>query len=191
VARAGLTPDRVVAEGAAVADDVGLDRLTMAAVAGRLEVRLPSLYKHVDGLDALRRGVSRQALDELAERLSAASVGRSRGEALHAMGTAYRSYAQQHPGRYAATVRAPDPSDAAWSDAGGRVLAVVLSVLDGYGLQGVDAIDATRAVRAALHGYVSLEAAGGFAMDRDTTASFERLVAGLDAALAAAAGTPA
>ena len=180
MARAGLTPDRVVAEGAAVADDVGWDRLTLAEVAHRLGVRLPSLYKHVGGIEELRQGIARLALEELVARLDVPEAAGDR--ALMAMAWAYRDYAHAHPGRYAATLRAPEPSDDAWVQAADRLLSVVMTVLAGYGLEGDDAIDATRALRAALHGFVSLESAGGFAMDRDPTTSFTRMVDGLDAA---------
>ncbi|MEV1143797.1 TetR family transcriptional regulator, partial [Micromonospora sp. NPDC049799] len=60
--RAGLTPQTVVRAAADLADEVGLDRLTLAAVAARLGVALPSLYKHVRGADALhhrRHGLRR------------------------------------------------------------------------------------------------------------------------------------
>ena len=41
--RAGLTPERIIGQAAAVADEVGLDRLTLAAVAQRCGVSLPGL----------------------------------------------------------------------------------------------------------------------------------------------------
>jgi AcrR family transcriptional regulator len=44
--RVGLTHERVVAEAAVVADEVGLESLTLAAVAKRVGVAIPSLYKH-------------------------------------------------------------------------------------------------------------------------------------------------
>jgi Tetracyclin repressor-like, C-terminal domain len=59
----------------------------------------------------------------------------------------------------------------------------VFSVLSGYGLTRADAIDATRALRAALHGFVQLEAVGGFGLPQDVDRSFARLVELLDAAL--------
>src|SRR5205814_2140053 len=112
VPRAGLNAERVAAEAAAVADEVGLDRLTLAAVAQRLGVSLPSLYKHVRGLDGLRRDLSVLSVRELTGVLSAAAVGRSGRDGLVAIAAAYREYARAHPGRAAATVRAPDPGDA-------------------------------------------------------------------------------
>ena len=105
--RAGLSRRAVVTAAAQLADEAGWDRLTLAAVAGRLGVRLPSLYKHIPSLDGLRRDVAVLAVTELGQALSAVAVGRAGPDALRAVAAAYRGYGQRHPGRYAATVRAP------------------------------------------------------------------------------------
>jgi AcrR family transcriptional regulator len=165
-----------VLEAMRVADDVGLDRLTLAEVAARLGVRLPSLYKHVAGLDALRRHVAAAAGRELGATLAEASVGRARVDALLSMADAYREFARRHPGAYAATLRAPDRDDAEHVAAATSVLEVVLAVLAGFGLSGDDAIDATRGLRALLHGFVAIEAAGGFQLPQDIERSYHRLV---------------
>jgi hypothetical protein len=123
------------------------------------------------------------AVTELGAAVSAAAVGRAGSDALRAVAGAYRDYGQRHPGRYAATVRAPAADDAEHTAAAGTVLRVVLAVLAGYGLAGDDAIDATRALRAALHRFVTLEAGGGFGMPTDVDRSFTRLVDGFDATL--------
>jgi AcrR family transcriptional regulator len=183
VPRAGLSRPVVVAAAAELADEVGWDQLTLAGLAARLGVRLPSLYKHIDSLDGLRRDVAVRATAELGAAVSAAAVGRSGADALRALAGAYRGYAQQHPGRYAATVRAAAPDDAEHTAASEAVLHVVLAVLAGYGLGGDDAIDATRALRSALHGFVVLDAGGGFGLPADVDRSFARLVDGFDAAL--------
>src|ERR1700712_2520856 len=75
--RAGLTRDRVAEEAAVLADQVGLGKLTLAALAGRLGVRQPSLYKHIDSLAGLHRDIAVHAKRELGEVLARASVGRS------------------------------------------------------------------------------------------------------------------
>lgn len=183
--RAGLTRDFVVGRAARLADDVGYDRLTLAAVAEQLDVRLPSLYKHVDGLEGLRRDLAVLATRELGDALAEAAVGRSGGAALRGLAEAYRGYARRHPGRYAATVRAPDPAAEDQGEAAAAVLRTVLAVLAGYGLHGDEAIDATRALRSAMHGFVTLESAGGFGLPADVDRSFERLVGALDTAFAA------
>jgi AcrR family transcriptional regulator len=59
--RAGLTETRVLEDAERLADEVGLSQLTLAALAARLGVRQPSLYKHIDGMDGLQRGLAIRA----------------------------------------------------------------------------------------------------------------------------------
>lgn len=174
----------MVEEAERIADEVGLSRLTLAALAERLGVRQPSLYKHIDGMDALQRSIAVRAKRELADTLGRAAVGRSRGDAIVALSFAYRRWALEHPGRYAATQRPAASGDADAEEADRAVVQVALDVLAGYGLSGDDAIDAARALRAALHGFVTLEAGGGFGLPVDVDRSFDRLVRGLESALA-------
>ncbi len=161
--RAGLTRAVIAADAAELADEIGWDQLTLAAVAARFGVRQPSLYKHVAGLAELRRDVSVLAGRELHDELTAAAVGRSGADALQAMAEAYRTFAKKHPGRYAAGVIAPPPGDTEYEQVAEAVVRTVSAVLAGYGLTGDDAIHAIRGLRALMHGFVSLEAAGGFA----------------------------
>ncbi|MFK3982618.1 TetR/AcrR family transcriptional regulator [Micromonospora sp. NPDC050397] len=181
--RAGLTPAIVVAEAARVADEVGLDRLTLAAVAQQLGVTLPSLYKHVRGLDGLAQQLAVRGLDEMTGWATEATVGLSGAAAVRSLAAAYRNYARDHPGSYAATLRAPDPGDPAHVAAADRTVRVIYAVLAGYGLTGDRAVDATRTLRSALHGFVTLEAAHGFGLPQDLDRSFDLLVDALDRAL--------
>jgi len=182
VPRAGLTADIVVDEAARLADEVGFEGLTLAAVAERFDVAVPSLYKHVEGLGALKRAIAVRAMAELGDVLAAATAG-SAGNPLRALAHAYRGYARSHPGRYAATLRAPAPDDTEHSAVADAGLAVVFATLSTYGLNGDEAVDAARSLRAALHGFVSLETAGGFGFPRDVDQSFARLVDAIDVAL--------
>jgi AcrR family transcriptional regulator len=192
VPRAGLSTAVVVAEAAGVADEVGLDKLTLAMVAKRFGVALPSLYKHVPGLDALLQKVSALATAELADEVTVAAAGRAGGDAQRAIADAWRAYAKRHPGRYLAVQRVPDPADPAHVAAGEKVVGAVYAVLRGYGLDGADLVDATRAMRSAVHGFVMLETGGGFGLPQDIDRSFHRLVdlidKGLQNLVASAAG---
>ena len=181
--RAGVTPDRIDRVAADVADEAGLPALTLSAVAAQLGVSVPSLYKHVDGLDGMRRRLTLMSLGELGDRVTTAAVGRARGDALDAVCAAYRDFAAQHPGRYAATVPAPASGDAAHEAGASGVLTPVLAVLAGYGLEEPQIIDAARFVRSTLHGFVALEQSHGFGLPQDVDASFEQVVAALDRAL--------
>jgi AcrR family transcriptional regulator len=181
--RAGLDSQAVVEAAAAVADADGLAQLTLARLAATLGIRTPSLYAHVDGLDDLRVRLGARGARELAAALHLAAAGRARGDALRAVALAYREYAHAHPGTYAAMQIASDREE--FAAAGADVVRLIVAVLRGYGLDGEPAIHAVRAIRSALHGFVSLEREGGFGMPVNVDVSFDHLVTMLDAGLAA------
>jgi AcrR family transcriptional regulator len=186
VPRAGLAPAAVVAAGAALADEVGFASLTMGLLAERVGVKAPSLYKHIASLEALQHGIAIQAKRELSEALARAAVGKSGPDAVRAYAGAWRRWALDHPGRYAATIRAPTADD---EDEDRRVanegLQIMYDVLAGFGLRGSRSVDAARALRSALHGFAALESASGFGLPHDVDRSFgfllDTLIAGLQA----------
>jgi AcrR family transcriptional regulator len=180
--RAGLTAERVVVEAGAVADEVGLERLTLAAVAQRFGVSVPSLYKHVKGLDGLNRDLAVHAVRELHEALSRVAVGRSGRDALRAIADAYRTYAHAHPGLVAASVRAPAPDDAEHQAVSGAIIGMLGAALVDYHIGPPDMVDAIRMLRATMHGFVTLETSGAFGIPQSVDTTFARLVDALDAA---------
>ena len=179
--RAGLSGPIVIEEASRLADEHGLPALTLSSIAGRFRVAVPSLYKHVASLEDVRRGVAIEGLRGLGAALDDAHD-------LRDMARAYRAYALAHPGRYAATVRAAREDDTEHQAVGAAVMVVVNRTLAGRGLTGPVAIDAARLLRATLHGFVTLELGGGFAMARDLETSFEAALDALEAGLDALAG---
>jgi AcrR family transcriptional regulator len=176
MARAGLTADRVTLAGADLADEVGLDHVTMSAVARRLGVKDASLYVHVRGLEDLRGRIALLAADEKTIRIAEATAGRAGRDALLAFAGAWRAYAHAHPGRYTAT-QIPVQVDAELAAAAPgprRAVELTYSMLRAYALAEPDLTDAVRLVRSTLHGFVSLEAAGGFAHARPAEDSWVR-----------------
>ncbi|NOV97473.1 WHG domain-containing protein [Isoptericola halotolerans] len=189
--RAGLSREAVVRLALEVVDDggaAGFAGLTLAQVAGRAGVATPSLYKHVGSLAELRREVSLQATTELTAAGSRATVGRSGPDAVRALAHAWRGYALQHPGRYAATQVAPDPDDpaeAAHRQVAAQGVEVAAAALRAFDLPDDRLVDAVRAARSAVHGFVALELGGGFRLPQGVDASFDvlldMLVAGITA----------
>ena len=174
--RAGLDRAQVLDAAGALADHDGLDRVTFARLSSVLGVRAPSLYNHVDGRPALMRLIALRGLGELTEAIASAAAGLAGADALRATAHAYRGYAVEHPGCYEATLAAAPAGDREMQLAGERLLELLAAIMRGWRLEGEEAIDAIRTVRSALHGFVAIERAGGFAMARETDASFEALV---------------
>ncbi len=176
MARAGLDRAAVLAAAGRIADAEGLGAVTLSRLAAGLGVKAPSLYNHVAGLPDIERALAIAGVRELNARLLRAVAGRAREDALLAMGLAYSRFARERPGLYAASVRAPAEGDEEHRQAGEETVGTVVAVLAGYGLSGDDALHATRALRAIIHGFVALEAAGAFGLALDLDESLTRLI---------------
>ncbi|WP_367130177.1 TetR/AcrR family transcriptional regulator [Saccharothrix sp. HUAS TT1] len=174
MARAGLTAERLVQAAAELADEVGFDNLTVSALARRFGVKDASLYSHVRNAQELRERVAVLALSELADRVADALAGRAGRDALVAFADAHRHYARSHPGRYAAMRVELTPRIAGTSRAN-RHSDMTRAILRGYHLAEPDQTDAVRLLHSTFHGFVTLEASGGFRHHpRDTDASWAR-----------------
>src|SRR3954447_1122922 len=181
--RAGLTAERLTLAGAELADETGFDQVTLAAVARRFDVKVASLYSHVQGSHDLRTRIALLALEELADRAADAVAGRAGKDALAALANVYRDYAREHPGRYAAAQLRLDPEAAAGA-AGGRHAQMTRAILRGYDLTEPDQTHAVRLLGSVFHGYVSLELGGGFSHSApDSQESWSRILDALDALL--------
>ena len=181
--RAGLSADVLVAEAVRVVDREGAGALTLRALADHFGVAQPSLYKHIAGLDDLHGRLAVVAARDLGTALRRAASGKAGADATAAVATAYRRYARRHPGCYGYLLR-PRPGDEEHARATAEILAVLDDVLAGYGIVADDdRVDAVRCLRSLLHGFVSLETAGGFALARPVEQSFDAAVAALDAML--------
>ena len=174
--RAGLDQASVVEAAVKLIDEEGIEQLSLGRLAEHLGVRTPSLYNHVAGLPGLKHDLTLYCLHDLLDLILRATVGKSRAEAIFALANAYQAYAREAPGRYALTVQAPDPGDQEVHALAQQIVDVVRAVLAPYGLSEEDAIHAIRGLRSIVHGFISLEVAGGFGMPIDLDASFHWLI---------------
>ncbi|MBT2468151.1 WHG domain-containing protein [Streptomyces sp. ISL-66] len=159
--RVGLTTERLVRAGAELADEIGFERATPAELARRFGVKTASLYSHVKNAHDLKTRIALLALEELADLASTAVAGRAGKDALTSFANAYRDYALEHPGRFAAAAYRLDP-EAAAAGAGVRHARMMRAILHGYDLPEPQQTHAVRLLGSVFSGYVGLEGAGGF-----------------------------
>lgn len=181
--RPGLDRNALVGEAARLADERGLASVTLANLAERLNVRPPSLYNHIDGSDELHHQLSLFALQALGNTLARAAIGLNGAAGLLAIANAYRAFAKRHPGMYDATLRAPRPGDTALQNIAQELLDVVRAVLVPFGLDEERTIHVIRGFRSIVHGFVSLEAAGGFGLPQSIDESFHVILTSFIAGL--------
>ena len=172
-APARTSRDAILAAARLLLEEEGLDAVTMAAVAARVGVRAPSLYKHLRDRTELVSGVIAVAAAELTEELelALASAAADPPARVHAIASSYRAFARRSP-RAAALMFAdlgpglPIPQ-AELARSARPVLEVAAA------LAGDDqALPAARALTAFVHGFTSMESAGAFRLGGDVDAAF-------------------
>jgi AcrR family transcriptional regulator len=107
--------DEIVAAARQILETEGPEHLTMRSLAERLEIRAPSLYKHVADKDELEALVIAEALRGMGEALHAAldslSPRASKKRALAALAEAYRAWGLAHPHLYRLATEGELPRD--------------------------------------------------------------------------------
>lgn len=177
--RPGLDKFTVVKAAANLVNAEGLAALTLNRLARRLGIQPPSLYNHVDGLPGLLHELALLNARSLGDCLAKAAIGRSGPDGLAAVAEAYRGYIKAFPGLYQAGLGASrnqpvvDPELLAAED---RVVQIALAIVASFGLHGEDGLHAVRGLRSLVHGFATLEVAGGFGLPLDCDESFRRMI---------------
>jgi AcrR family transcriptional regulator len=166
-APAELTPRarEIVAAARQILEEGGPDALSMRAIAERLGIRAPSLYKHVPDKEALEVALIADAFAEIADAFEKAVAGAP--DPLAAVARAYRGWALAHPHLYRLMMDRPLPRDRLPAGLEDRAGSYVVAATGG------DA-DAARAGFAFAHGMVTLELNGRFPPDADLDAAWRR-----------------
>jgi AcrR family transcriptional regulator len=142
--------------------------VTMRAIASRLGIRAPSLYKHFADKEAIEVELIAVGFTELAEALeTAVSAGT---EPLADVARAYRAWALAHPHLYRLATDRPLPRDRLPAGVEDRAARPLLDAIGGD-------LAGARAVWGMAHGLVSLELAGRFPPGADIDAAWEAGVA--------------
>jgi AcrR family transcriptional regulator len=183
--RAGLSRPVVLDVAAEIADREGLDHVSLKSIAAAVNVRPPSLYNHIEGLDDVKLGLRVRGFERLLAEERDAVAGLPVAEWLPALAHAHRRFARRHPGLYAAThptAHRDDETDEV------RQLArpgldILLEAVSPFGLGEDDAVHAVRAFRSLVVGFNQLESAGHFGIPVGVDESFEYVVALLTAGL--------
>lgn len=163
----------IVAGARAILEQDGPAALTMRAIADRLGIRAPSLYKHFQDKDAIEVELVAIGLGEWADALTVAVAGSP--QPLADLGRAYRAWALQHPHLYRLMNDKPLPRQQLPAGLEARAAQPVIDAA------GSDP-DLARAAWGLAHGLTSLELAGRFPPDADLGAAWDAATTALQRA---------
>jgi AcrR family transcriptional regulator len=166
---ARIDRDTVLAAGLAIADQRGLEALTMGAVAARVGVTPMALYRHVANKADLLDGIVELLLTEFPPPPAAACADR-----LSWLAGAIRTSAQRHPGVFPLLLQRPATTPAAR-----RARDSVYLALKEAGVDEERLAQTERLVSTAILGFAASEVGGRFRNHsrRQLDADFERLQA--------------
>jgi AcrR family transcriptional regulator len=155
----------------------GVEQLSLARVAGKLGIKAPSLYRHVDSKSALLQAVNTLTFEEMFQAYQAAlrQAGPDPRACMLAIARAHRAYAQAHPETYvlAYTATAPeDRTDPAALEQAALPLQVIMAEIAGEALS----LTALRGALALVHGFVMLELKNQLQRGGDLGEAYEEVV---------------
>jgi AcrR family transcriptional regulator len=179
------TPDRtslnaIVRAARDLLEEEGLAGVTMQAVAHRVGVRAPSLYKRVQSRDELIQMVAEASLTELAGRLNAAPSPVDLANALRAFG-------HEQPATFQLIMMPGAGIPVARPEFGEAASAAILRLA--ATLSGADhALEAARTLTAWAAGFVCMELNGSFRLGGDVDRAWDFGVERMFAAITATPG---
>jgi len=174
--RMGLTLDQILSTAIEIADESGYESITLSLIAQKLNIKSPSLYNHVKGLDGLRKQLTIYGLQKLYDTMADSVIGKSGDDAILEVGRSYVQFARKNPGLYEATTKIDDLNDLEIKQAGDKIVTLAFRLLEVYELDQKQKIHYVRGLRSLFHGFATLERLGGFGMPVDIDESLQEVV---------------
>ena len=186
-ARARTSLDQIVAAGRDLLDAGGVDAVTMLAVADRVGVKAPSLYKRLRSRNELLAAIASATLEDLAERLEPLTHEPDPVAGLSAAAETVRAFAHARPREYELLFAHLPPEARPSPEQNAQMSGHLVAIAER--LVGPDqALEAARLVTAFAHGFISMELAGAFRLGGDLDEAYRYGVDALVGALARRGG---
>ena len=97
MARMGLDKNAVICRAAQLANDVGLENITLKALANDLNIQPPSLHYHIGGLDSLKNELMIYGWLQMEDQILEAVAGISGHDAIEVICRTFVKYATANP----------------------------------------------------------------------------------------------
>ena len=146
----------VIAETAALANEVGFSNVTLKLVAERLNIKAPSLYNHITGLDELKQELMAYGWGGLTGKLMDVLIGESGDEAIRLAGNAFYEYAIANPGVFEAMAFTKRNDGSMNTEASQEFMRILFKVLGKRNIGQENAEQVLRLARSYLEGFVLL-----------------------------------
>lgn len=181
--KAGLGRESVISAAAKIANEQGLEALSMKRLAAQLGVQPPSLYNHIGSLAELKRELMLSGWRELEQRMLRSAAGIGGWEAFRAMCREFYRFAVGNCGVFNAMLWYNKYSDSEAMAATGELFTYFYRTMAGLNISRDTSEHLMRTIRGFLEGFALLVNNGAFghsaSIDESFELSLEVLIAGM------------
>lgn len=147
----------VIETASQIADEQGLNSLSLKAVAEKLNVRTPSLYNHIESLDDLLREVAHKGMRSMNEQMAQAAIGKSGDTALKGVSVEYLNFIIEHPGVYETIQWATWHGTEETAQIFGNYIKILSTIISSYNFPSESTNEILNLFTGFLHGFTTLQ----------------------------------
>lgn len=173
MSKAGLDEGTVIERAAKLANEEGLEKVTLKLLAKDLHVKSPSLYNYISGLDDLKEKIMLYGWKQMEHRIVGAVIGVAGYDAVRAACWAFYRYATENPGIFNAMLWYNKFQDEKSMAATERLFDILFRIMEPMHISRKDCNHVIRTFRGFLEGYALLVNNGAFGNPISIEESFE------------------
>lgn len=173
MSKAGLDEGTIIERAAKLANEAGLEKVTLKLLAEDLQVKSPSLYNYISGLDDLKEKIMLYGWKQMEQRIVGSVIGIAGYDAVRAACRAFYGYATENPGIFHAMLWYNKFQDEKSMAATERLFDILFRIMAPMHISQKDCNHMIRTFRAFLEGYALLVNNGAFGNPISIEESFE------------------
>ena len=151
-----ITFQSVIEASAKLCNEYGLSNLSLKLIADELNIKTPSLYNHVAGIDELKRELMLYGWKSVENRIIESAVGFSGYDALKNMCQAFYEYAVENKGVFSAMLWYNKYENIATNNTTSKLFGLVHRILKSVKISKNNAEHIIRTLRSFLEGFALL-----------------------------------
>lgn len=171
--KAGLDESVIIKRAAELANEAGIEKVTLKLLAEDLQVKSPSLYNYVSGLDDLREKIMLYGWKQMEEKIIRSVIGVAGYDAVRAACHAFYKYATENPGIFNAMLWYNKFQDKNSMEATERLFDILFQIMAPLHISHENCNHLIRTFRGFLEGYALLVNHGAFGNPISIQESFE------------------
>ena len=173
MARVGLDQNMIVVRAAQMANEIGLENITLKLVAKEFGVQTPSLYNHIKSLEDLKKQLMIYGWKQMEKKIIHAVCGVSGYDAMREICYAFYDYAIANPGVFNAMLWYNKFQNEENNEATDDLFQVIFKVMESMRISQEKANHLIRTFRSFLEGFALLVNNGAFGNPISIKESFD------------------